>query len=62
MSAGRMRRMDPFLALQAFIGPIYFHIMTRPVAAQVIDLHVGVEDAVDEFVAITLAGLAPAED
>jgi AcrR family transcriptional regulator len=58
MSAGRMRRMDPFLALQTFIGPIYFHLMTRQVATEIIDLHVDIESAVDELVGATLAGLA----
>lgn len=58
MSAGRLRRMDPFLALQAFIGPIYFHLMTRPVAAEIVELHMGVDDAVDELVGAVLAGIA----
>jgi hypothetical protein len=61
MSAGRLRRMDPFLALQAFIGPIYFHLMTRPVAAEIVDLRVGVEDAVDDLVRVVVAGLTPEE-
>jgi AcrR family transcriptional regulator len=61
MGARRLRRMDPFLALQAFIGPIYFHLMTRPMAAQIIDLRVSAEDAVDQLVAAIMAGLVPAE-
>jgi AcrR family transcriptional regulator len=59
MGAGRVRRMVPLLALQAFIGPIYFHLMTRQVAGQVADLHTDVEAAVDELVRVTLAGLVP---
>jgi len=58
MSAGRMRRMDPLLALQVFIGPIYFHLMTRQVATEIVDLDIDVEDAVNELVRATLAGLA----
>ena len=59
MSAGRMRPMDPFLALQAFIGPIYFHLTTRQTLGAIVDLRIGVEDAVDELVLATLEGLAP---
>lgn len=35
MSAGRLRRMHPFLALQSFVGPIFFHVLTRPLADRV---------------------------
>src|SRR5579859_1671730 len=28
---GRLRRTHPMLALQAFVGPIFFHLITRPV-------------------------------
>src|SRR5262245_45582005 len=31
MAAGRVRQMHPVLALQAFVGPVFFHLMTRPV-------------------------------
>jgi AcrR family transcriptional regulator len=59
MSAGRVRQMDPLLAIQAFIGPIYFHLTTRPVLGEIADVRMDVEDAVDELVRATLAGLAP---
>jgi AcrR family transcriptional regulator len=61
MSAGRMRRMDPFLALQAFIGPIYFHLMTRPVATEIVELPMDIQDAVDQLVEVVLGGLAAPE-
>jgi AcrR family transcriptional regulator len=61
MAAGRVRRMDPFLALQAFIGPIVFHVLTRPVATEIADFHMDVEAAVDQLVGAALAGLAPEE-
>lgn len=59
MAAGRLRRMDPLLALQAFIGPIYFHLLTRPVAEEVLDLHTPADQAVDTIVRSVLNGLRP---
>ena len=32
MQAGRLRPMDPALAIQMFVGPVMVHLMTRPVA------------------------------
>ena len=59
MAAGRIRRMHPILALQAFVGPIFFHLMTRPMIERIVGLPVGPEEAVDELVAEALAGLTP---
>lgn len=59
MAAGRLRPMHPLLALQAFIGPIYFHLMTRPVLDEIIGLPMGAPAAVDEVVAAVLEGLVP---
>lgn len=36
MSAGRLRQMHPLLAIQSFIGPIFFHLMTRKAAERVL--------------------------
>jgi AcrR family transcriptional regulator len=49
MAAGRLRREHPLLALQSFIGPILFHILTRPVAEKVLDLDVDGETAVTQL-------------
>jgi AcrR family transcriptional regulator len=57
MSAGRIRSMHPVLALQAFVGPIFFHLMTRPVIERVVPLPMDPEAAVDVLVAAGLAGL-----
>lgn len=46
MQAGRLRRMDPILALQSFVGPIFFHLITRPLAERVLNLQMDGEDAV----------------
>ena len=59
MAAGRIRRMHPILALQAFVGPIFFHLMTRPTIERIVGLPMEPEDAVDELVAAALEGLTP---
>jgi hypothetical protein len=50
--------MHPILALQAFIGPIFFHLMTRPTIERVVPLPVEPEAAVAALVKAGLAGLA----
>ena len=57
MAAGRIRRMHPVLATHAFIGPLFMHLMTRPVAVRIAGFAVDLDDAVDTLVASTLAGL-----
>lgn len=59
MAAGRIRRMPPLLALQALIGPIFFHLMTRPVIDEILPLPLPVPEAVDALVAVSLQGLRP---
>ena len=59
MAAGRIRPMHPLLALQAFIGPIFFHLMTRPMVERVVGLPMDPEAAVDQLVASALEGLVP---
>jgi AcrR family transcriptional regulator len=46
MQAGRLRRMHPLLALQALVGPILFHLMTREVAEERLHLELDVDQAV----------------
>jgi AcrR family transcriptional regulator len=58
MAAGRIRPMHPILALQAFVGPIFFHLMTRPVIERIVPLPMDPEAAIDDLVAAGLAGLA----
>ena len=59
MAAGRIRRMHPILALQAFVGPIFFHLMTRPMIERIVPLPMDPEAAVDELVAEAVEGLRP---
>lgn len=46
MAAGRLRTTHPMLALQAFVGPIFFHLLTRPLAEQVLGMQMDGEEAV----------------
>lgn len=59
MAAGRIRPMHPILALQAFVGPIFFHLMTRPTIERIVPLPMDHEAAVDELVEAALEGLTP---
>jgi AcrR family transcriptional regulator len=49
MESGRLRRMHPLLALQAFIGPIFFHLLTRPMFQRVLSFEFDGEPAVTEL-------------
>ena len=49
MASGRLRQVHPVLALQSFIGPVFFHILTRPVAERVLNLDIDGEAAVTEL-------------
>ena len=58
MEAGRIRRMHPILALQAVVGPIFFHLMTRPTIERLVGLPMEPEAAVDVLVRAGLEGIA----
>ena len=49
MSEGRLRTVHPLLALQSFIGPIFFHLLTRAAAERVLGVMVDGEQAVTEL-------------
>lgn len=57
MSAGRLRRMHPLLALQALIGPIFFHVMTRQAAQRVIGVEMDAEQSIAELAATWLRAM-----
>jgi AcrR family transcriptional regulator len=59
MAAGRLRPMHPILALQSVVGPIFFHLMTRPTIERIVDLDMDPEAAVDQLVRSALDGLRP---
>jgi TetR/AcrR family transcriptional repressor of mexJK operon len=60
MTLGRIRPMHPLIALQSFIGPVFFHLMTRPAMERVVELPMPAEEAIDTLVANAIAGLTPA--
>jgi AcrR family transcriptional regulator len=58
MAAGRLRPMHPLLASQLFIGPVFMHLITRPVAKRLAGFDVPLDAAVDQLVTTTLEGLS----
>jgi AcrR family transcriptional regulator len=59
MQEGRLRMVHPILALQAFIGPIFFHVMTRPMAERVLGLNIEGEAAVTALAEGWLRSMKP---
>lgn len=59
MAAGRLRRMHPILALQVLLGPVAFHVITRPAAEQVIGMDVEPDAAADALAGAVLEGMLP---
>lgn len=61
MAAGRLRPMHPLLALQSFIGPIFFHLITRELAIQRLGLELEVQEAVTELADSWVRAMQPEE-
>jgi AcrR family transcriptional regulator len=61
MQAGRLRPMHPVLALQSFVGPVMFHLLTRTLAEQTLGLHIDGEQAVTELAENWLRAMSPKE-
>jgi AcrR family transcriptional regulator len=59
MAAGRLRQMHPLLALQSFIGPILFHLMTRELVEERLGLDVTLEDAVSQLATSWVRAMHP---
>ncbi len=59
METGRLRRMSPILALQSFIGPIFFHMFTRQLAERLLGLDIDGEQAVTELAEGWLRAMRP---
>jgi AcrR family transcriptional regulator len=62
MAQGRLRKMHPLLALQSFIGPILFHVLTRPLAERVLRLDIEGEAAVTQLAETWLRAMATQEE
>jgi AcrR family transcriptional regulator len=59
METGRVRRMHPILAVQALMGPIFIHLVTRPIAERIMGFDMPIDEVVDELSATILGGLTP---
>lgn len=62
MSAGRLRQMHPLIALQSFVGPVLFHILTRPLAERVLHLDMEGEAAVTQLAESWLRAMRPEKE
>ena len=62
MSEGRLRPMHPLLAMQSFIGPIFFHLLTRSMAERLLGLDIDGEQAVVELARVWLRAMKPDEE
>jgi AcrR family transcriptional regulator len=59
MAAGRLRRMQPMLAVQSLVGGVMFHLLASPVLTQAtVDIPAG-EAAVLQFAQVWLRGMRP---
>ncbi len=61
MRAGRLRHMPPVLALQSLVGPILFHLITRPLAERLLGLDIDGEQAVTLLAENWLRAMKPEE-
>jgi AcrR family transcriptional regulator len=59
MAAGRLRPMHPLLAIQTFVGPVAFHLLTRDVVHRLVGYDQPLAEAVDEIAAVWVRGMAP---
>lgn len=62
MAAGRLRMMHPLLAMQSLIGPVFFHLLTRPLAEQLLGLDIEGEEAVVALTENWLRAMKPEEE
>ena len=59
MAAGRLRRMDPVLAMQAFLAPVMLHMVSRPQLEEYGLTAISLDEAVKEFTDAWLRAMAP---
>lgn len=62
MAAGRLRPVHPLLAMQSFIGPVAFHLLTRDLARDLVGYEEPLEAAIDRLVGVWLRGMAPGHE
>ena len=59
MAEGRLRRMDPVLALMAFVGPLIMHLITRDLVERVFGFDTPLEAVADELSSAWLRAMKP---
>jgi AcrR family transcriptional regulator len=59
MAAGHLRRMDPVLAMQAFLAPVMLHMVSRPQLEEYGLIAISLDEAVKEFTDAWLRAMAP---
>ena len=62
MAEGRLRRMHPMVALQAFAGPLIMHLLTRDVAERAFGFDTPPEAVGDELTSAWLRAMKPDEE
>ena len=62
MDEGRLRRMDPVLALQAFAGPVVMHLITRPLAERTFGFDMPLREVGRRLAAAWLRAMSPDPD
>jgi AcrR family transcriptional regulator len=62
MRAGRVRQMQPVLAIQLLAGPIVVHLLTRPLAEALIGFETPESELLDEIAHAWLRAMAPESD
>jgi hypothetical protein len=62
MAVGRLRMMHPLLALQAFIGPIFFHLLARRLAERIAGFDIDEEQTVVALADHWLRAMKPDEE
>jgi hypothetical protein len=59
MDKGRLRKIAPFVALQALFGPLFIHILTRSLAEKGLGFTLPVDEVAAQFVALWLRAMKP---
>jgi hypothetical protein len=59
MAEGRLRQMDPVIALMAFVGPLMMHLITRDLAERALGFDTPLEAAADELSSAWLRAMKP---
>lgn len=56
---GRLRPISPIVALQAFLGPLFIHILARPLAERALGLTLPIDEVAAQFVDFWLRAMQP---